>query len=127
MKGHFLMPNHTADPSHRASKAHTHLSHLYSLGAVPDQRVTDHTAQQLLLAAADPESVIMHVASTPAEDHSGCSTSSESGFEQVVTSLPDIPEKEVIISELDGAVLPFPQRSSFSYAFTLGSAPVNIW
>jgi hypothetical protein len=87
---------------------------LYSIGAVPDQRVTDHTVQQLLLAAADPESVIMHVASIPAEDHPGRSTSSESGFEQVVTSLPDIPEKEVIISELDGAVIPFPQRSSFS-------------
>ncbi|KAN0132653.1 UPF0029 domain containing protein [Lactarius tabidus] len=43
----------------------------------------------------------MHVASTPAEDHSGRITSSESGFEQVVTSLLDIPEKEVIISELD--------------------------
>ncbi|KAH9045370.1 UPF0029-domain-containing protein [Lactarius pseudohatsudake] len=41
----------------------------------------------------------MHVASTPEENRSGCSTSS--GFEQVVTSLPDIPEKEVIISELD--------------------------
>ncbi len=48
----------------------------------------------------------MHAASTPAENRSGYSTSS--GFEQVVTSLPDIPEKEVIISELDGAVLPLP-------------------
>jgi hypothetical protein len=32
----------------------------------------------------------------------------ESGFEKVVASLPEIPEKEDIISELDGAVLPFP-------------------
>ena len=92
---------------------------------MPDQRVTYHYQQ--LLAAADPESVVMHVASTLAENHFGCSTSSESGFEQVITSLPDIPEKEVIISELDGAVLPFPQQLSFSCAFTLGSAPVNIW
>ena len=67
----------------------------------------------------------MHAASTPAENHSGCNTSS--GFEQVVTSLPDIPEKEVIVSELDGAVLPLTQHSSFSYAFMLSSAPVNIW
>ena len=69
----------------------------------------------------------MHVASTPAEDHSGSSISPESGIEQVVSSLPDIPEKEVIISELDGAVIPFPQQSSFSRTFTLGSASVNIW
>lgn len=52
---------------------------------------------------------------------------SESGLEKVVTSLPEIPEKEDIISELDGAVLPFPQQSSFSCVFMLGSAPVNIW
>lgn len=69
----------------------------------------------------------MHISSTLAENHSGCSTSSESGLEQVVTSLPDISEKEVIISELDGAVLPFPQQLSFSCAFMLGSAPVDIW
>lgn len=41
----------------------------------------------------------MNLASALAENCSGCSTSS--GFEQVATSLPDIPEKEVIISELD--------------------------
>lgn len=56
----------------------------------------------------------MHVASSSAENYSGCSTNH--GFEQVVTSLPDIPEKEDIISELDGAVFPLPQHSSFSYA-----------
>ena len=69
----------------------------------------------------------MHVASALAENHSGSSTTSESGFEQVVISLPDIPEKEVIISELDGAVLSFSQQLSFSCAFMLGSAPVHIW
>ncbi|KAH9062664.1 UPF0029-domain-containing protein [Lactarius vividus] len=70
----------------------------------------------------------MHVASTPEENHSGCSTSS--GFEQVVTSLPDIPEKEVIISELDAlqsiygdqAISPWHPSSSAERAIPLSES-----
>jgi len=72
----------------------------------------------------------MHVASTPTEDHSSRSISSESGFEQVVTSLPDIPEKEVIISELDvlqsiygdQAIAPWRPSSSVERAIPLSES-----
>lgn len=96
------MPNHTADPDDADAERQTHTP--YPRLEVSHCRAGPTRVYPRFLTAADPESVIMHAASTSTENHSDFSTNS--GFEQVVTSLPDIPEKEVIISELDGAVLP---------------------
>jgi hypothetical protein len=46
-------------------------------------------------------------------------TVSSSSFEDLIASLPDVPEKEVIISELDGAVLPSPAAVVLLMRFTL--------
>jgi hypothetical protein len=46
-------------------------------------------------------------------------TVSSSSFEDLIASLPDVPEKEVIISELDGAVLPSPAAVVLLMCFTL--------
>ena len=66
---------------------------------MPYRAGTTRTISHQLLAAAD-QPVIMDASSLPSDDRSG--------FEHVVASLPDIPEKEDIISELDGAIFPLP-------------------
>ena len=55
------------------------------------------------------------------------SPSTNTNFEHLITSLPDTPDRETIISELDGAALPSSATDILLILLTWHSTSINLW